>query len=178
MSELFSALESFTSVFSEDINKQAKECIMSLFAFINAFTREKERYNHMKVINTFCINILLRKIKTAELDICIICKDLLFQIQHRLALKLEDKNQYHFQNPFGPNFHIFRKNVNELIDLIKSLKSENSIDIEINYTSVMLSDKITNSFYMLLGDTLNVCNTEGIRAQQAMPNVLSVIESI
>ncbi len=178
MSNLFNAFEAFTSVFSEDINHQANVMMMSLFAFLNAFTREEHRYNHMVIINNFCTNILLHYIKTADISVSIVCKILLFEIQHQISLKLKGQNKGHFENPFGRNFYIFRKNVNDLISLIRYLKLTNCVDIEINYDSVMLSRNIKDSLYTFLEHALNVCNAEGARAQLAMPNVLAVIESL
>ena len=184
MSDLFSALDRFTSHFSEDINTQGKIMIISLFAFLNAFTREEDRYRHMTVINDFCIKILLRQIKNVQLHISTASRDLLFQIQYHISLKLDEQNKIlqqnndQFKNPFGFTFIIFRRNVNSLIDLIQFLKLSNCVDIEIDYDSLMLSDTIKNSFATLLQDTRNVCNSEGVRAQIAMPNVLQILEAM
>jgi hypothetical protein len=91
---------------------------------------------------------------------------------------LYEQNNGQFENPFGQKFNIFRQNVNSLINLIQFLKDSNCVDIGINYDSVMISRNIKNSFAMLLEDTLNVCNAEGVRAQIAMPNVVNIIKSM
>jgi hypothetical protein len=178
MDDIFSALTAFTEVFPENINKQATLMMLSLFPFLNAFVREENRYTHMKIIGNFCIDILLHQIKTANLNVAVICCELLFQIQYQISLKLKAQHNGHFQDPFGPQFYIFRKNVNDLIDLIQYLRLENPTDMEINYDYVMLSRNIKNSLNTFLESTLNICNVEGVRAQKAMPNVLTILESM
>ena len=182
--QFFTKYERFTAISSEYVNTRANLMMLSLFAFLNAFTHEEDRFYHMNVISDFCINILFRQIKNAPITVCIPCRDLLFQIQYEISHKLYEQNQIlqqnngPFENPFGQKFTIFRRNVNSLIDLIQLLKSLNCVDIEINYDSVMLSRNIKNSFATLLEDALNVCNAEGVRAQIAMPNVRKVLASM
>jgi hypothetical protein len=182
--QFFIKYDHFTAISSEHIKKHANLMMLSLFAFLNAFTPEEERFYHMNIIKNFCIDILFRQIKNAPITVCIPCRDLLFQIQYQISLKLYKQNNLHqqnngqFENPFGHKFNSFRQNVNSLIDLIQFLKDSNCVDIECNYDSVMISSNIKNSFDALLEDTLNVCNAEGVRAQIAMPNVVNIIKSM